>query len=58
MSNRIFYAVQNVNMNGIEDGIQSVSINASVDFEQVFALGNLDVYENIEGVPSVEFSVD
>ena len=58
MSNRIFYAVQNVNMNGIEDGIQSVSINASVDFEQVFALGNLDVYENIEGVPSVEFSVE
>lgn len=58
MSNRIFYAVQNVNMNGIEDGFQSVSINASVDFEQVFALGNLDVYENIEGVPSVEFSVE
>jgi len=58
MANRIFYAVQNVNMNGIEDGIQSVSINASVDFEQVFALGNLDVYENIEGVPSVEFSVE
>ena len=58
MSNRIFYAVQSVSLNGISTGFQSVSVNASVDFEQVFALGCLDIYENIEGVPSVEITAE
>lgn len=58
MSNRIFYAVQSVSVNGISTGFQSVSVNASVDFEQVFALGCLDIYENIEGVPNVEITAE
>jgi len=58
MSNRIFYAVQTVDIDGVNTGFQSVSVNASVDFEQVFELGCLEVYENLEGVPSVEITAE
>lgn len=58
MSNRIFYAVQNVNLAGIQSGFQSVGINATVDFEQIFELGRLDIYQNLEGVPSVEVTLE
>lgn len=58
MANRIFYAVQSVNFGGVATGFQSVSVNSSVDFEQVFELGRLDVYENLEGVPSVEITAE
>lgn len=58
MSNRIFYAVQTVDVDGVNTGFQSVSVNASVDFEQVFELGCLEVYENLEGVPSVEITAE
>ncbi len=58
MSNRIFYAVQTVDINGVNTGFQTVSVNASVDFEQVFELGCLEVYENLEGVPNVEISAE
>jgi len=58
MSNRIFYAVQTVDIGGVNTGFQSVSVNASVDFEQVFELGCLEVYENLEGVPNVEITAE
>lgn len=58
MSNRIFYAVQNVNLAGIDSGWQSVGINGTVDFEQIFELGRLDIYENLEGVPNVEVTLE
>ena len=58
MSNRIFYAVQTVDIAGVNTGFQTVSVNASVDFEQVFELGCLEVYENLEGVPNVEISAE
>jgi hypothetical protein len=57
-SNRIFYAVQRANVNGLSNGFQSISINASVDFEQVFELGCLDIYENLEGIPSAEVTAE
>lgn len=57
-SNRIFYAVQRANVNGLSTGFQSISINASVDFEQVFELGCLDIYENLEGIPSAEVTAE
>ena len=58
MANRIFYAVHSINFGGVTSGFQSVSVNSSVDFEQVFELGRLDVYENLEGVPSVEITAE
>ena len=57
-SNRIFYAVQRAKVNDIQNGFQSISINASVDFEQVFELGCLDIYENLEGIPSAEVTAE
>lgn len=57
-SNRIFYAVQRATVNGLSNGFQSISINASVDFEQVFELGCLDIYENLEGIPSAEVTAE
>ena len=56
MSDRIFYAVQAANVLGSTNGIQSVSVNASVDFEQAFQLGTLQICEHLEGVPNVEIS--
>jgi hypothetical protein len=56
MSNRIFYAVQAASVLGSSHGIQSVSVNASVDFEQAFQLGTLQICEHLEGVPNVEIS--
>lgn len=58
MSNRIFYAVQSANFFGKTKGIQSVSVNASVDFEQAFQLGTLQICANLEGVPNVEISTE
>lgn len=58
MSNRIFYAVQSANFFGKTNGIQSVSVNASVDFEQAFQLGTLQICANLEGVPNVEISTE
>jgi len=39
-------------------GVQSVSINTTFNLEQVFQLGMLDIYENIEEIPNVEMTVD
>lgn len=58
MSNRIFYAVHAVNLGSITNGFQSVGVNGTVDFEQIFELGRLDIYQNLEGVPSVEITLE
>jgi hypothetical protein len=62
--NRVFYACQAVGMAGnygaekYIEGVQSVGINTTFDFEQSFELGVLTIYENIEGVPSVEVTME
>jgi len=33
--------------------IQSVGISTSLEYEQVFELGRLQIFENVEGIPSV-----
>lgn len=38
-------------------GVQSINITTSYNLEQAFELGQLEIYENIENVPNVEFSV-
>ncbi len=62
---RIFYAIQQVGMAplGTADyrvlhGVQSVGINTTFNLEQVFELGQLELYENIENVPDIEVTIE
>ena len=62
---RIFYAIQAV---GIKEhdvggaatfvhGVQSIGITTNFNLEQVFELGQLAIYENIEDLPDVEVTL-
>jgi hypothetical protein len=66
-NNRIFYACQavaigaeNAAVGALETvhGVQSVGVNTTFNLEQVFELGQISIYENIEGVPDVEVTVE
>ena len=64
-NNRIFYAIQQVaigqesdNLYYILKGVQSVSMTTTFNLEQAFQLGQLEIYENIEGVPSIEMTIN
>lgn len=39
-------------------GVQSVGINTSFNLEQAFELGQISIYENIEGLPDVEVTLE
>lgn len=39
-------------------GVQSVTLNTTFNLEQVFELGQLDIYENVETVPDIEVSIE
>ena len=64
---RIFYACQAVIIvsegvapaaAGVIKGLQSVGMNSNFTLDQVFQLGQLDIYENIEDVADVEVSLE
>lgn len=65
---RIFYACQAlaINKHGFDTygtynmvhGVQSVGINTNFNLEQAFELGQIQIYENIEGTPEVEVTVE
>lgn len=65
-NNRIFYACQAVaiapcpdSSNFIEvHGVQSVGLNTTFNLEQIFELGQIQIYENIEGLPDVEVTLE
>src|SRR5690606_31508623 len=38
--------------------VQSLGLNTSFNLEQVFEFGQLEIYENIEGIPSVEITLE
>lgn len=69
-NNRIFYATQAValkpqNSDGtaynswyFPRGVQSVGITTNFGLEQVFQLGQIELYENIENVPEVEVTIN
>lgn len=40
------------------EGLQSVGINTNFNLEQVFELGQLEIYENVEGIPEVEITME
>jgi hypothetical protein len=64
-NNRIFYACQAVAIAGLPvetfvevHGVQSVGINTNFNLEQAFELGQIQIYENIEGLPDVEVTLE
>ena len=65
MSNRIYYANQQIAFKPnasaswvAAHGVQSVGLSTTFTLEQAFELGQLSIYENIEGVPEVEATVN
>ena len=67
MANRIYFANQQVafRQNGdatanawtAAHGVQSVAVTTTFNLEQAFELGQLSIYENIEGVPDIEVTM-
>ena len=65
-NNRIFYACQMVGLRkafaagavNIAHGVQSVGITTNFNLEQAFELGQIQIYENIEGLPDVEVTME
>lgn len=65
MPNRVFYAVQAIGVaaDGSTSytpihGLQSANINTSFNLEQVFEIGQISIYENIENLPQVEVALE
>ena len=67
-NNRIFYSCQAVAITQIGDdalttgdmihGLQSVGMTASFNVEQAFELGQIEIFENIEGTPDIEVTLE
>ena len=68
-NDRIFYACQAVGIQPHGDGgvvatgevihgLQSVGITTNFNLEQAFELGQIEIYENIEGTPDVEVTLE
>ena len=62
-NNRIYYPIQQIAFRKpgtstfrAAHGVQSVSITTTFNLEQAFELGQLAIYENIEGIPDIEVS--
>tara|TARA_Y100000004_G_scaffold127625_1_gene143652 strand:- start:118 stop:1200 length:1083 start_codon:yes stop_codon:yes gene_type:complete len=66
---RIFYAIQQIAFakEGLgtahghftaAHGVQSVGITTTFNLEQAFELGQLAIYENIEGIPDIEVTIE
>lgn len=71
-NNRILYSCQvpsimnrgagklltNNQIAGMVHGVQSVGITTNFNLEQAFELGQIEIYENIEGTPDVEVTME
>ena len=64
---RIFYACQAVAITGrggaltpasVVKGMQSVGMSSTYTLDQVFELGQIEIYENIEEVADVEVTLE
>lgn len=71
MANRLFYAVQSVQIAGPSgtlavknadfdtvQGLQSVGMNTNFNLEPVYQLGQLELYDNYEEIPEVEITLN
>jgi len=69
-NDRVFYATQAVAIaprgtaasgytaDHVAHGVQSIGITTNFNLEQVFELGQLEIYENVEGIPDVEVTME
>tara|TARA_B100002019_G_scaffold16426_2_gene12910 strand:+ start:9677 stop:10975 length:1299 start_codon:yes stop_codon:yes gene_type:complete len=69
-NDRVFYATQAVAISPrgtapksytashMAHGVQSIGITTNFNLEQVFELGQLEIYENVEGIPDVEVTME
>jgi hypothetical protein len=63
-NNRIYYAIQQVQLGSAAGtmtavhGLQSVGITTNFNLEQVFELGQLAIYQNVEAVPDIEVTLN
>ncbi len=71
-NNRVFYAIQALGFkpDGVETaagfitqdetirGLQSIGMTTTFNLEQVFQLGQLEIFENIENLPEVELTAN
>ena len=62
---RIFYAVYQAgfsicgaNTFTSAHGLQSVGVNTQFNLEQVFEIGQISIYENIENIPDIEITME
>lgn len=64
MSNkRIYYAIQQVTLGPSASqtpvhGLQTVGVTTNFNLEQVFEMGQLAIYQNIEGIPQIEVTLN
>lgn len=64
--NRVFWAVEAIGLKGNGSvsnytpvhGAQSVGITTTFNLEQIFELGQIQIYENIENLPDVEVTIE
>jgi hypothetical protein len=62
-NNRIYYAIQQVklgrgNAKQAVHGLQSAGITTNFNLEQVFELGQLAIYQNVENIPEIEVTLN
>lgn len=67
-NNRIYYAIQQVVLGKAGGalntdkfpvhGLQTVGITTNFNLEQVFEMGQLAIYQNVEGVPDIEVTLN
>jgi hypothetical protein len=68
LNNRIIYSCQGVSIapvgksdiatTDMVHGVQSIGVTTNFNLEQVFELGQIEIYENIEGTPDVEVTLE
>lgn len=64
-NNRIYWACQGVGISPQDSvsfvgvhGVQTVGITTTFNLEQVFEIGQLSIYENIEDIPDIEVTME
>lgn len=56
---RVYYAIQTVTIEGEPvHGLQTVGVTTNFNLEQVFEMGQLAIYQNVEGVPDIEVTLN
>ena len=67
-NNRIFYACQavaivrtgdiSISANQVVKGLQSVGMSSTFTLDQVFEMGQIEIYENVEQVADIEVTLE